>query len=86
MTDSTSDFTQAVEKMIKSALESEDTLSFTLAYETSESIEISFQKGTTFELGKSSLIVKEYTELKDQEPYFINYLIRIEQILHVQVI
>lgn len=67
-------------------LKEEDCLSFTVKYNPNEPIEISFQKGTTYELENTILLVKEYNELEDKDPYFINYLVRLEEILFCQVV
>lgn len=86
MTEISPDFAQALEKLLNYAKEDGDSLSFTLAHESSEPIEIIFVEETTFEISESTLLIREYNEHKAGKSYYITYLIRLEQILYCQVI
>lgn len=86
MIDNSSDFAQALEKVINYAKEEGDTLSFTFAHNPEEPLEFSFVEETNYELTQTTIIIREYNELEGKDPYFITYLMRLDDIKYVQVI
>jgi len=86
MTQERPEFVFMLEKVLKLAIEEEDCLSFTLAHNTDDPVEITFSKESSYELGQDCILIREYNKLEDKDPYFISYLLRLNDIIYCQVI